>query len=143
MKKLFMVLCFVSAVAIASGAAVPAPQTPAILTDNSGGDTRTNPLSVAITSSTISISAAASPVTNGSTTVYTPTAVPLQVTIATDACALFAVATGTFEVYLGSTTVMASSAAVYNVSLDTAEGQIIMLGQTATPTNVTVHQLSR
>ena len=143
MKKLLLILCLLSVVSIVLGSAVPSPQTPAILTNDSGGDTRTLPLPVALTSSTVSLSASPAPVTNGSTTVYTPTAVPLQVTIATDAYSLFLAATGTFEVYLGSTTVVASSAAVYNVSLDTAEDQIVMLGQTATPTVVTAHQLSR
>jgi len=77
---------------------------------------------------------------NGSTSVYVPDGTPVQVTLVPEVLSITIYATGSFEVYVGSTTVTASTTPIYNVSGPTRDTRVIMLGQTATPTEVTVIQ---
>jgi hypothetical protein len=84
-----------------------------------------------------------SSVTNSSTTMILPTETPQQVTMLASCTAITLVATGTFEVYTGSGAITASSTPVYNFSSDTADDQVIQVGQTATHTTVTIYQIAR
>ena len=62
-----IIACLVLLSAAAWAASVPSPETPAIITNNSGGDTRTTPLPVALSSASISIPTVTGGITSAST----------------------------------------------------------------------------
>jgi hypothetical protein len=97
----------------------------------------TNPLPVTVSGGSSTPTA----MDGGSTTVVTPTATPVAVSMLANVHYISFDATGTFEVYNGATAVTASSTPIYSISMPTGDGATIRLGQTATPTVVTIRQV--
>lgn len=147
MKKLLLVVFFLASIrAFAVG--VPSQSTPWPQVDSDGHSvSHTYPVPVVgtftIGSATFSASGALevypADYNTASTTLYTPTSsgAVVRVVVATAAKTLSLWATGTFEVYLGSTTVTASGVPVYNInSIPIGTSAVVMVGQTATNTNI-------
>jgi hypothetical protein len=131
-RSLTMLLVLVCGACLAAG--VPAPSTPRPMV-NSSGDLldSAHPMPVTVT--------AAPAMDTGSTSIVTPTSTPAQVTMLSGAKYIAFDATGTFECYIGSTTVTASTTPIYNIAFPTGDAAVIMLGQSGTATKVTIRQV--
>jgi len=145
MKRFILLLLLaLTASPAAYAGSVADPSTPAILVNDSGGDTRTLPLPVSLSSSSSSITAADAPVTAYSTTFITATETPTLITLLAGVAEMTLVATSTFEVYLGSAAVTASATPIYNVTLPVSAGMTVYVGQSsAVQPRITIYQVAR
>jgi hypothetical protein len=80
-----------------------------------------------------------------STSFYTPSSAGAvqQITLLSAVRSISLISTGSFEVYLGSTTVTASGVPVYDKSFPVGSSAVVMVGQTATNSTIQVDQVGR
>ena len=145
MKRFILLLLLaLTASPAAYATSVAAPETPAILVNDSGGDTRTLPLPVSLSSSSSSITTADAPVTAYSTTFITATETPTLITLLAGVTEMTLVASSPFEVYLGTGAATASSTPIYNMTLPVAPGMAVYVGQSsAVQPRITIYQVAR
>jgi hypothetical protein len=84
------------------------------------------------------------PVSAYSTTFITATETPTLVPLLAGVTEMTLVATGTFEVYLGSGAVTASATSIYNMTLPVSPGMAVYVGQSsAALSRITIYQVAR
>jgi len=145
MKHLTLILALVLIACASWGASVAAPETPAILTDNSGNDTRTTPLNVAVSSATISLPTAPAGTTTGSTLNLTAGATSAAVTALSgrDVIAVFNLATSTVWLSISAGTATVSQGIpVYSGGYwsDNIGAGVSVNYVASTPTAISVYQ---
>lgn len=134
MNRLLTLALVVLIAGAAYAQGVPSPSNPRPMIDSAGTLVdAAHPMPVTVTADPA--------MDSGSTTTTKPTATPSQVTMLAGVKYIAFDATGTFECYIGSTTVTASTTPIYNISFPTGDAAVVMLGQTATPTTVTIRQV--
>ena len=80
------------------------------------------------------------PPVNGQTNIYHLKSATQQITLMSAPRSIYAFASGSFQAWVGSTTVNASSGDIYSFSDTTGPGGIYMVWTNATPTDLTVFQ---